>query len=220
MEQKAKKQFRGEDLYFAYDVDPDLGGDEWDIVADWCVKNVARDDTFVDIGANVGFMSAIVGHFANPRSIIACEPDVRVLPYLKDNLISYCRNWSIVPQLILNETGLHDLYLNPSNPAQNSIFERDDFETSKITLPCTTLDEVLRERTGPFVLKIDAEFSEHLIWQGMQQILPKVKAMVIEYNPQFLSQLAGIDAHKFGLELTERFNVRDLNKNNLVLYKK
>ena len=221
--EKATKQFRGELLPFAFDVDPALGGAEWDVVAEWCAENTHQTDTFIDIGANIGFIAACVGYFSKPKNIIAVEPDRAVLPYLQENLAIYATNYAVLKSLVLDKVGRHEFFYNTDNPAQNSIYEREDLPNKRReVLDCTTVDEIVQifKIRGPIVLKIDAEFAEPLIWKGIKHCLPQIKAMIMEYNPEYLSRLAGTDANAFGQELMKYFEVRDLNKNNIILLKK
>lgn len=225
MQNKISKQFRGETLAFAYDVDPKLGGAEWDIVAEWCIANTAPGDTFIDIGANIGYISALVARFAQPRRIIIVEPDSKLHPLIEENMIANAPGveYKIIAKVVMDQPGKTKFFLNQDNPAQNSIYARPEFEhVAMVSVFATTLDEIVAENeiVEPFVLKVDAEFAEPLIWRGMQKSVPLVKAMCMEFNKVKLLEVADTLAHTFGKELMAAFNVHDLNHNNIICLKK
>lgn len=222
-QEKAKKEFRGEDIFFAYDVDSNLGGDEWDVIAEWCISNISTGDVFIEIGAQLGYMSVMVCKFSDPSLAILVEPDSRTIPLLEENLRMNAKcPYKILQTLVLDKPGKEEFYLDLDNPAVNSIYKRELHNTEKVIVPVTTIDQIVEDFkiTKPIVMKIDAEFSEHLIWRGMQKSIPLIKAVCMEFHKPGLSEIAGIDPDKFGKELMQHFKVRDINHNNIALYKK
>lgn len=217
-----KTTIQGQEFDLFYDVDPDFGGSEWANVADWCIKNVRPEDTFLDIGAYLGFMSVAVAHFVKPKYIVAVEPDRRGFVMLEKNLAPY-PNCAIVNQLVLDDARTQKMYLNLDNPAQNSIYPRQDLEnkaTERMT--STTVDRLFEQFRidGPAVLKIDVEMAEPLVWRGMQKSLPQIRAFLIEYQPEHLHRLTKIDPNDFINEI-KRAGYRDefVTGANLAFYR-
>ena len=221
---KVSKIRRGEELTFVYDVDSNLGGGEWDIVADWCVDNTTPEDTFIEIGAQLGYMSVHVQKFSKPKFAIYIEADVETIPLLKENLKNNCEgDYLILNSLILGNQGEAVFYRNLENPAQSSIFKRGEFKNlSPVTLQSTTIDAIVEQYNiqAPIVMKIDAEFSEPFIWKGMQKTRTKVRAMVMEYYPMKASELWLIHPEDFLLEVEkDGFKVVDQTATNIYLRK-
>lgn len=225
LEKRTKKRFRNQDFEFAYDRDINLGGVDWDRIVEWCIKNTSKDDIFIDVGAQLGYMSVLVQYFVSPRLHIAIEPDPRTVEILDWNLKTNTPNgnYKIIPKLCLDRAGFkQDLFLNSENPAQNSIFDRSpDYQTQKIAVETTTIDELLKDTEGDVVLKIDAEFSEPLIWKGMQESLPRIKCMIMEVHDYWLLKLAGVDGAGFIDEIERAGFTSDwYDKTNIIFRRK
>lgn len=220
---KITKQFNGEPVAFAYDVDSNVGGEEWDVVAKWCIKNTTPNDVYIEIGAQIGYMASLVCKFARPKLAILIEPDPRTIPLLEENLRTHANcEYIILPRLVLDKIGEHEFYLDQANPAVNSIYQRQGHKIERAEIATSTIDSIVEEFkiTSPIVMKIDAEFSEHLIWEGMQKSIPLIKAAVMEFHKPGLQELAKIDPYHFFNLMAEKFNVSDLNHNNIILKKK
>lgn len=192
-----KFNFRGEEFEFAYDVDSNLGGVDWDRIVEWCIRHVEPTDVFIDVGAQIGYMGVLTSRFARPKHSIFCEGDPRTIPLLEHNASKYAGSYEIVDKLILDKEGEHEFFINIGNPAQSSIYDRSkDYGTEKVKVASTTIDAIAPKDT-PIVLKIDVEFAEPQVWLGMQETLPNVRAMIMEVHHIWLRDLAKTDSHGF-----------------------
>lgn len=129
-------------------------------------------DTFIDIGANIGFYCCI--SLSRGNSTIAFEPLPLNLRYLLRNIRA--NHWEgrieVFPIALGNSTGVIEIFGSGTAAslvrgwAQNS-------RVQKQLVPISTLDTVLAERMeGRSVLiLIDAEGSEHNILEGAKRFL-------------------------------------------------
>lgn len=157
-------------------------------VVEWARKTVQPDDFWVDVGANFGYITFCLLMRNKVRGSMMIEP-FPVGPLAN----------MMLPIAALDETKVVTMYEVKDFPEMNSVIDRRGGTPSQV--PATTLDEILKDVEGPIVLKMDCEFIEPLIWKGMQKILPKVRAMCIEYFPDILENDAKLDPRQFMAEI-------------------
>lgn len=181
-------------------------------VRNWCVMNVLPDDTFIDIGADIGEMSEAVWDLHRAKRIIAIDPETEVLREKLGNKIE------IIEGLVADHGGVMVMHRNPENTALNSIYRRKDLkDTVEVMKPVMTLDFIVAQNNveAPIVLKVDAEFAEHLIWKGMQKSLDKIRVMCMEFQYEAMEKL-GIDGMKLLDEIkAQGFRVEFINNDNI-----
>lgn len=181
-------------------------------VRNWCVMNVLPEDTFIDIGADIGEMTEAVLNLHRAKRIVAIDPEIRTLDAKFEG-----QPVELIEGLVADEEGERVMFRNPENTALNSIYQRKGLETVEIVKPVMTLDGII-ERLGleaPIVLKIDAEFAEHLIWKGMQKSLHMIRLMCMEFQFEAMENL-GIDGMKLLDEIRRAgFGIEFINNDNI-----
>lgn len=153
-------------------------------VVEWARKTVTPDDFWVDVGANYGYITFCLLMRNKVRGSLMIEP------FPQGPLAKF-----MVPKAVLDEKKKARFWKSPDFPERASFINRMGGESEEIQV--TTLDEILGNIDGPLVLKIDCEFTEPLIWKGMQKILPKVRAACIEYFPFILEKDAKLNPLEF-----------------------
>lgn len=182
-------------------------------IQNWCVMNVLSGDSFIDIGADIGEMTEAVLHLHRAKRIIAIDPEVAIL----NSKFEGCPV-EVVETLVADREGEMPMFRNPPNTALNSIYRRGELQdTYEVMKPVTTVDALV-ERLGieaPIVLKIDAEFAEHLIWHGMQKSLDKIRLMCMEFQMAHMEKL-GIDAVGLLQDIKNKgFRYQFINNDNI-----
>ncbi len=137
------------------------------------------DDTFVDIGANVGAYTVLASAEIGAKSI-AFEPLPTTFGYLKDNIALN----SIQSRVTTHNIGLGStkgsLKFTKSLDTANHVATAADTDTVEVAV--NTLDAVLT--TTPILMKIDVEGFETEVLKGADNTLrdPALKGIIIELN--------------------------------------
>jgi FkbM family methyltransferase len=139
------------------------------------LRRVVREgDTFLDIGANVGFYSFFVGPLCGPAGAVhAFEANPLLIPHLRRSadLNKPRANIIINPVAIGKESNKTLQLYDPDRIGGSSLFQLDWLDTARsVTVPLTTIDDyVLKNQMDRVdVVKIDIEGAELDAFRGMQ----------------------------------------------------
>ena len=141
-----------------------------------------EEDTFVDVGANIGAYTILASGVAGARSI-AFEP----IPATFSKLSRNVHYNSLSAKVELVNCGVGDkadtIRFSNSLDAINHVIYEDNFSGSTIDVPVDSLDNMLANR-GANILKIDVEGYEANVINGATQVLenPELKAILMETN--------------------------------------
>lgn len=175
------------------------------------IKNMGKEPTAVDIGANLGLFSYLMSRYS--QKVIAIEPQPKLARYLTQVLP---KNVSILNLAVSDHDGIAQMLIpkvkgligssaqqdalatiEAANPITNQV------DTDHIDVPIKTLDEILAKYPQIDFIKIDVEGHELAVLNGAKNILRKIKPIfMIElykaHNPSV------IDCIKlfFGFEFT------------------
>lgn len=157
--------------------------------------------SFIDIGAQTGFLSAVFSKLVKgPARIASLEPDPqvhRILAEAKTQNQVTGVEWQIIHSAVSNSTG------KISMPIFNSVID-EGFTEAKlgdlIEVESTTLEDLI-EQLGwvPDLIKIDVESHEHEILCSSWDVLTRVRpAIQLEVHWQLLRSrgLDGLDSLK------------------------
>ncbi len=167
-------------------------------------------DTFVDLGANLGYYSVLAALRVGPRGrVFAFEPDPDNFALLERNLAANRIGHARAERCAVSDhTGSAQLHLNTDNLGDHRLFDSGDGrESSPVTT--TSLDEYFSDParfpdgTGVLdLVKMDTQGCEALILRGAKKLLAGAslpKAWIVEFWPFGLAR-AGTSAE----ELLER----------------
>jgi FkbM family methyltransferase len=169
-----------------------LGAQYYEPVTTLLLGELLRpDDTFIDVGANIGFYSLVLTLTQPGIRVIAFEPNPRIHALLKQNIAAnHLHNITYETRALSDAEGTATLYLSRSD---HSASLRPDFEagsSDSIVVPTLTLDAYLeslrRDRTGRLVLKIDAEGHEEAVLRGAWTTLCSLKPDIVVETAQHL----------------------------------
>jgi FkbM family methyltransferase len=145
--------------------------------------------SFVDVGANVGYISLLARRGAPDLDLIAVEADPRLARLIKRNF----RDNGLAPPDVVNavvgdrELDATTFSLNPASTLDNRVHVD---EWPQVTVPMRTLDSLLAERDleGPVFLKIDTQGFEMHVLRGAESWLGRRSDWVIkmEFAPHWL----------------------------------
>ncbi len=174
------------------------GVHEWEELQ-FCLRYLRPGDHFVDVGANVGVFSTLIGTRIPGVRITAVEP----FPPVREDLLA---------NLALNDldvTVVDSALSDAAGEATFEVLDRDVLNrlapgggTTGITVPVTTLDELVGG-DPPALIKIDVEGSELRVMQGARRLLTGAAAPVLLFEHAGYCEHFGITPAEVRAFLTE-----------------
>jgi FkbM family methyltransferase len=157
----------------------------------WVAQHLRAGMTFVDVGANIGYYTALASSLVGPAGqVFAFEPSPYAAQRLnmlkKENSLSNVKVFESGVSDTIGETTLH-LQRGSRNhsPTMVPIPNCDS-----VTVPLTTLDRFAQENglSQIDLLKIDVEGYEHHVLKGAHDLLSRgsIKAVLCEFNDYWL----------------------------------
>jgi FkbM family methyltransferase len=147
----------------------------------------------VDVGANIGYYTLLAAAGVGPRGRVhAVEADPHTFEILEKNVITN----GFAATVHAHQCAAGDkrrevtLYQFRHNHGSNTLFAdiADPQIAAGVNVPAVPLDELISEPVD--VMKIDAEGSEPLIFDGMQELLrrsPQIR-ILMEFAPLFIQK--------------------------------
>ena len=166
------QQFSG--VWTIYD-----GVHEWEELQ-FCLRFLRPGDHFVDVGANVGVFSTLVGTRIPGVRITAVEPFPPVREDLLANLALNDLSITVV-DAALSDTPGEATFEVLDRDVLNRLAPEGDLGGDRITVPVTTLDELVGG-DPPALIKIDVEGSELLVMKGARRLLTDDAAPVLLFE--------------------------------------
>jgi FkbM family methyltransferase len=165
-------------------------------------------DTFVDVGANIGYFSVLAAGCIGSRGyVIAFEPEPRNLELLRMNLARHGvpPNATVFPLAAYSHPCQMALATNEANRGDHFLAPH---ASGGLRVRCVRLDDVLPRSVD--VIKIDTQGFDHDVLAGLEQTIAVNPALVVltELSLTKLGLrridvdevLAGYLAHGFGIE--------------------
>jgi FkbM family methyltransferase len=151
--------------------------------------------TFLDIGANVGYYSALaLARFQGHGKVIALEPDPVSYTYLQRTVAANGQA-TCIPRAASDHFGSMRLFLNSDNKGDNRLYA-NDLASGSIEVAVVTVDGLLAELgvACADLIKVDVQGYEGHVFQGMAETIRRSPRLIImtEFWPQGLRD-AGTD---------------------------
>ncbi len=128
----------------------------------------------LDIGANVGFYTAIGAHIAGPQGqVIALEPDPENFRYLEETVrANGLQNVRCLQLAAADHIGPAKLYVSTDNRGDNRLYS-NELASDTIEVQATTVDHLLEELgiNHVDVVKLDVQGAEGWVLRGMKSTL-------------------------------------------------
>ena len=147
-------------------------------------KLVQKSETFIDVGANVGFYSCLAAALNPSISIYAFEPNPKVRIKLATNLNknNFSGRVSVLTFGLSNTSKISEFYVPPlSGTAAGSLRELhpEEGESEKFSVSVKPLDQILSEIENLDLIKMDIEGAEFEALQGARDLIEKHKPVII-----------------------------------------
>ena len=156
-------------------------------------------DTFIDVGANLGYFSLVAAALVGPGSVVAFEPNSALRKYCSANIkLNGLGNVQLSPYALWNEKTLMEML--PEDEPFHLGGAHLALEASQVdhteTVSCDTLDRLLQEGEVSIdeeslkMIKIDIEGAEPFALEGMSGLLSRTRpVLAVEVNKDALERL-------------------------------
>jgi len=143
---------------------------------------VQPGDTFIDVGANIGFYSLVLSASRPRIRVIAFEPNPRNFAMLADNADVNGFASITCEALAMSDTeGLATLYLSASDMSASLRCDFDSHPADTAEVRTATLDDYLARDTiqGRLTVKVDVEGHEESFFRGAGHTLASLQPDII-----------------------------------------
>jgi len=166
------------------------------------IRVLRPGDVFIDVGANIGFMTVLSGALVGPTGrVFAFEPGRNNLPELRHNIaLNGFQHVEVIESPVSDRVEEVDFYLYDGDGNGNALFDagklprNDPTRTTRVSLVSSTLDALTArfQQAGPVkLLKMDAEGAETRIINGGSEFLKQTRIpfVIAELHPSALHMM-------------------------------
>ncbi|MEV6739043.1 FkbM family methyltransferase [Streptomyces sp. NPDC051104] len=162
----------------------------------WMQGRLRPGDTFVDVGANIGYFSVLASHQVGPRGqVVSIEASPRFHEVLKGNLkANNCDNVRSANTAVSDGAERLAFYVaDPTNLGATTAVRPGTTTELAFEMTAQTLPEILTEGElrRSRLIKIDVEGAEAAVIRGLTPALDRLSAdaeLVIEVSPERLAR--------------------------------
>lgn len=148
-------------------------------------------DFVLDVGSSSGVWSDVTKRvFPNARFLLF-DPLHAHYAKMNDWFFRKHPDFECLPVAVSDRPGETELNVSPDLYGSSLLLPVDFRAYHQVKVPVITLDEAAQERklTGRGLLKIDVQFTEHLVLKGAEKVLGQIDALLVElslvaYAPQ------------------------------------
>jgi FkbM family methyltransferase len=178
-------------------------------------KSIASmTNTFIDVGANIGYFTVLMSRLMPEGTVLAIEPDPVNLETLRRNVsLNRLQNTLIVPFALSNRPHTVTLFRDQTNLADVRMFPDTDLIVSADGIEAVSFDDYCQQNSlvlrVPAVVKIDVQGAELEVLQSMEGFFNKNQevTLLVEVSPSVLEP-AGTSASEIEQQLTDmRFQI-------------
>jgi FkbM family methyltransferase len=182
-------------------------------VTNFFANHIQTEYNCLDVGANFGYYSCLMGRLALKGKTIALEPDPQIFELLRDNIYINWLEAGVVPihAAVADTSRPLTLYRRLTRSGNTSIINvppqelaiHGEAPSEPFEIMATRLDDLMPAFGGHLdILKVDVEGAEPLVFRGAKELIaanPDLK-IVMEWSPGQI-QAAGFDIGEFTREL-------------------
>jgi len=139
-------------------------------------------DTFLDVGANIGFYSLVLSTRQPGVAIVAFEPNPRNFRLLQNNArLNGFANLTCEPLALSDHEGTARLYPCKSDMSASLVPNFEETTGAPLEVRTTTLDAQIRRHPprGRLVIKVDVEGHESAFFRGAAQTVARFRPDII-----------------------------------------
>jgi FkbM family methyltransferase len=155
---------------------------------DFIIDNLSAGDTFIDIGANIGYYSVLAADIVGSSgSVFGFEPDPRNFALLELNLaLNRASTAKAVRAAVSDSRGTAGLHRSMNNLGDHRLLPGAD-ASGALNVDTVRLDpKLLRPPSGKVTVKIDTQGWEGRIILGNIEALRAAEHIVFEWSPPWI----------------------------------
>lgn len=174
---------------------------------------LAEGQTFVDIGANIGYFSLLAASLIGRAGcIIAFEPNPANCDLLHRSIAANGFEELIALHPLAVAESRQTIHFSTAGVGSNGrVINPAEAAAEVIALPtveAVALDEALAGEERVDVIKLDIEGAEARAWRGMQAILARHKPVLLfEFSPTLLERTSEVDPVAFLEEVSRLYDL-------------
>lgn len=159
--------------------------------------------TVLDVGANIGFYTVLLGKIDSVDEVHAFEPMPEPFQELRDNVqLNQLTDKCFLHQVALSDTpGQGEMTVigecSGANALSVTSIHQDKQAAGSVLVPLSTVDEIVEAAGKPFVMKLDVEGHEFSVLQGASRLLGGSHGVL---------QVEIYDQDRLGREIAELLN--------------
>lgn len=169
-------------------------------------KFLKEEDTFVDIGANIGYFTVLGASLVGDKGkVIAIEPNPDNIQLIYASIVkNEFKNVSVLPYAASDGESIFEMIIGSSN---GHIVNTKEANQYSVFAQSIILDEHLAKYQNINVVKIDVEGHELRVIKGFKKILKKfLPTIVTEFHPKALREFGGNEPEEYLSELFKLYN--------------
>jgi FkbM family methyltransferase len=180
------------------------------------INGLARGDTFIDVGANVGLYSILAARRVGPEGLVlAFEPSRREYRRLLHNVdVNEATNVLCYNLALSDASGIFSFVEAAGHTGLNHLAVAENAAGIVRTVPALPFSSLLEHVPAhrPVAIKIDVEGAELRALLGMQSLLAeeRIKFVATEVTPKFLARFG--DTKEKLYEFLHGFGFRSLHE--------
>lgn len=158
-------------------------------LANYLIKNLKTGNTFVDVGAHIGYFSLLASEIVGPDGIVlSFEPAQRSFQLLQKNSAD-CANISIFRNVVSDNNEQEDFFELPTVYSEYNSINVEQYsdekwfsavKIEKSSVRSVTLDKIaLDYNVTPDIIKIDVEGAEFKVLTGATNVLNSCHPIII-----------------------------------------
>ena len=156
-----------------------------------CVQTFTRPNThFLDVGANIGLMSAVALYAQPTATVVSFEPSPNSVPCLRQTVSGH-KNWKLVEKALGDKAGNLDFTVGAESVFDGFKRTADRPGQRKVSVAVSTLDFEWVSLGSPEVslVKIDVEGAEAMVLAGGDRLLRSRRpVLVVEWFSDYVIQ--------------------------------
>lgn len=179
-------------------------------------------DTFVDVGANVGYFTLLAATLVGPQgNVIAFEPNPDNCRLLHHSLAQNGLNNVRLYENAVAEATQRFSFSSGGADSNARILRAEELHGRNehfAQVQAVTLDEALQDVvTRVDLIKMDIEGAEPRAWRGMQSVLQQYRPVIIsEYAPDLIRLTSDCDPRSYLEQLWQEHTVAILERSGAV----
>lgn len=166
-------------------------------------------DTFVDIGANIGYFTLLAASIVGEKgNVYSFEPNQNNCNLIKENIVlNNYSNVTLFPFAIA-ESKQTLIYRGESINSNGQVADVTNSQETVLNVEAVALDDMVLDSAKITAIKMDIEGAEARALTGMSQIIEKFRPVIFtEFSPHLLTHVSHVKPEEYLASLQEHYDI-------------